>query len=48
MAAIVPTRGCSFARFTGGNFGADQSSGDDLRVLDLDELAFLLLFCQVL
>ena len=31
MAAIVPTRGCSFARFTGGNFGADQSSGDDLR-----------------
>ena len=33
MAAIVPTRGCSFARFTGGNFGADQSSGDDLRGL---------------
>ena len=38
MAAIVPTRGCSFARFTGGNFGADQSSGDDLRGFDFGEI----------
>ena len=38
MAAIVPTRGCSFARFTGGNFGADQSSGDDLRGFDFGKI----------
>ena len=37
MAAIVPARGCFFARFTGGNFGADQSSGDDLRGFDFGE-----------
>ena len=34
MAAIVPARGCSFARFTGGNIGANQSSRTDLRGFD--------------